>query len=220
MDLFDLGLYFSYYVPAKAADHTFLKYAAAACAAKALGRISGQRPAFGGNASQLAWTEQFPECRSVDWLHKGAEHYRTAVKLLREALHEDYQKYLSDHPESHKRHDPTEHPVESPTKRRKLSNLPSHVYRTNSDELLAATAILCVYEFLDASNLEWSGHLNGAKSLIDIAKERMMPLQRPSPAILLPPSSYVRISKARKATFWNIARQDMLAACSSRLIVA
>jgi hypothetical protein len=86
-------------------------------------------------------------------------------------------------------------------------------HKPNSDELLAATAILCVYEFLDASVPEWSRHLNGAKSLLDIAKERMMPLQLPSPGTpLLSPSS-TRMSKARKATFWNIARQDMLAAC-------
>jgi hypothetical protein len=53
------------------------------------------------------------------------------------------------------------------------------------------------------------------KSLLDIAEVGMMPLeQRPSPG----DGSYQKpkksgLSKARRATFWNFARQDYLAAC-------
>ena len=212
MDLFDLGTYFASYVPVKALGNPLLKYAAVAYAAKALGRVQGKKPIMGGNVSRQARMELYPDALSIDWYHKAAEYYDTAVSLLRQTLQDD---------SNHTPEEPieTEHvwsgiqvnDDHTSCKRRRVSSTTGH--KPNSDELLAATAILCVYEFLDASVPEWSRHLNGAKSLLDIAKERMMPLQLPSPGTpLLSPSS-TRMSKARKATFWNIARQDMLAAC-------
>ena len=71
------------------------------------------------------------------------------------------------------------------------------------------TAILCVYEFLSATGAAWSRHLNGTKSLLVIAEGGMMPLGELS----VPPS------KARRATFWNFARQDYLAACKSSALI-
>ncbi|KAF2142042.1 uncharacterized protein K452DRAFT_227477 [Aplosporella prunicola CBS 121167] len=206
MDLFDLGSYFGSYVPVKAHSNPVLKYAAAAYAAKGLGRIRGKRPIAGGNGIRRARTELYPNAHSVDWYHKAAEYYDHAVSLLRQALQEDSRGSAA--PEGQWRGgDPPDRLGHA--KRRSVSSIsPS---RCNSDELLAATAILCVYEFLDASGLEWSRHLNGAKSLIDIAKDSMMPLQLPSPGIPLQQQS-PRLSKARRATFWNFARQDMLSA--------
>jgi hypothetical protein len=49
MDLFDLGTYFSSYVPVKAQENLLLKYAALAYSAKALGRVQGRKPGMGGN---------------------------------------------------------------------------------------------------------------------------------------------------------------------------
>jgi hypothetical protein len=71
---------------------------------------------------------------------------------------------------------------------------------------------LCVYEFLDNANTAWARHLSGTKSLFDLAeKEGMMPVQSPtSPGSL---SQRITPSRARRATFWNFARQDFLAAC-------
>ena len=94
-------------------------------------------------------------------------------------------------------------------KRRRVSRqLPSG----NPDETLAAAAILCVYEFLDNANTAWARHLSGTKSLFDLAEnEGMMPIQSPtSPGSL---SQRITPSRARRATFWNFARQDFLAAC-------
>lgn len=51
MDLFDLGTYFSSYVPAKACENPLLKYAACACAAKSLARATKRQPAPGGNVT-------------------------------------------------------------------------------------------------------------------------------------------------------------------------
>lgn len=200
MDLFDLGLYFSSYVPANSLTNPLLKYAAVACAAKALGRIRGQKPTFGGNASYLAHTEVFPDAPTVDWFHKATGYYDVALSLLREALQDQTLARSPGSADDHR------------NKRRRLSSLP--LSQTDSDEVLAATAILSVYEFLDASGPEWSRHLNGAKSLLDIAKDGMMPLQLPSPDSLQP--HVTGLSKARKATFWNLARQDMLAAFINR----
>jgi len=44
------------------------------------------------------------------------------------------------------------------------------------------------------------------------SQEYMSPLQMPTPNSSISSSSFGFISKARRATFWNIARQDMLAA--------
>lgn len=45
MDLFDLGCYFSHYVPVEAKSKPLLRYAVCACAVKQLGRIEGFKDA-------------------------------------------------------------------------------------------------------------------------------------------------------------------------------
>lgn len=207
MDLFDLGTYFSSYVPVKAQDNPLLKYAAIAYAAKALARVQGRKPVMGGSVSRQARMEQYPEVQSVDWYHKATQYYNTAVSLLLQALKSDASSGDSDSDADGSTHGP-----DGPSRRhrRKSSNTS---FKSNNDELLAASAILCVYEFLDASVPEWAKHLNGAKSLLVIAQERMMPLQISTPGSMITPADRGLISKARQATFWNIARQDMLAAC-------
>lgn len=79
-----------------------------------------------------------------------------------------------------------------------------------SDELLAVTAILCAYEHLSASDVAWSGHLSGTMTLLNMATHELRPYT-------LSPGSCDDLgpSKARKAIFWNFARQDFLAACRS-----
>ncbi|KAF2461517.1 hypothetical protein BDY21DRAFT_398090 [Lineolata rhizophorae] len=216
MDLFDLGTYFASYVPAKAQENPLLKYAAVAYAAKAIGRVQGKKPTVGGNASRVAYTEMYADAFRVNWFDKATEYYDRALSLLRKGLHEerDIEKAGSEDDETLRwpkfvtSTDTNESAIQR--KRRRLSIIPPR--RTSSDELLAATAILSVYEFLDASECAWWNHLNGAKGILDVAKERMMPLQLPSPDSPVQQRLNTGISKARKATFWNIARQDMLAA--------
>lgn len=102
--------------------------------------------------------------------------------------------------------------VPSSTGRGKKRRLSRHTQSTSAGETLAAAAILCVYEFLDNANTAWARHLSGPKSLFDMAEnEGMMPVQSPtSPGAI---SERISPSRARKATFWNFARQDFLAAC-------
>lgn len=210
MDLFDLGTYFSSYVPVKAQENALLKYAAVAYAAKALARVQGRKPVMGGSVSRQARMEVYPDAHAVDWYHKATQYYDTAVSLLLQALKND----PTVTPESDS--DVGEHPYspDGPSPKRRCRSR-NRTFQSNSDELLAASAILCVYEFLDASVPEWAKHLNGAKSLLVIAQERMMPLQMPTPSSVISSANLGFISKARRATFWNIARQDMLAACKS-----
>jgi hypothetical protein len=211
MDLFDLGTYFASYVPVKARDNPLLKYAAVACAAKALARAQGRKPAMGGSAARQARLEMYPDASMIDWKHKAAIYYDTAVSLLLQALKNNANSTPDDSDcelRSHNGSVAYGHDGQAPKRRRTSSNTS---FVSNTDDLLAASAILCVYEFLDTSIAEWAKHLNGAKSLLVLAQERMLPLQMPTPSSTMSSATYKCISKARRATFWNIARQDMLA---------
>lgn len=214
MDLFDLGTYFASYVPVKARENPLLKYAAVACAAKALARVQGRKPVMGGSARRQARMEQYPDAPSVDWKHKAAVYYDNAVSLLLQALKTDATVSRNESDCGVRHHNGNiAYALDSPApNKRRSSSINSFV--SSTDELLAASAILCVYEFLDTSVSEWAKHLNGAKSLLVLAQDRMPPLQMPTPGSTMS-SSFNFISKARRATFWNIARQDMLAACKS-----
>ena len=91
-------------------------------------------------------------------------------------------------------------------------------HEKQSDNVLAATAILSVYEFLDASGAAWSRHLNGTKSLLDIAQTKLISVEVPAaPGCFQSLHELKKPSAARKAIFWNFARQDCLAACTSLL---
>ena len=215
MDLFDLGMYFAYYVPVKALSNPLLKYAACAYAAKHLGRVKGAKAIVGGICSKQASMELWPDAENVDWYWYGAKYYDKAISLLMETLQQDPSGTPLPSPGANLNHwqgqDSPDDDNLSRNKRRRTSEgrLPS----TCSDELLAATAILCAHEFLDASGAAWARHLSGTKSLLDIAEVGMMPLETQST-----PSSYqsprcVKPTRARKAIFWNFARQDFLAAC-------
>ncbi|KAL6712490.1 hypothetical protein ACN47E_000367 [Coniothyrium glycines] len=193
MDLFDFGTYFASYVPVKARENPLLKYAAIACAAKSLSRVQGRRPVMG-----------------VDWKHKAAVYYDTAVTLLLQALKRDPSSTPDDSDGEHRRRNDSLSFDQPASKRRRTSSNAQFV--SSTDELLAASAILCVFEFLDTSVSEWSKHLNGAKSLLVLSQERVMSFQIIAPNSKLSASTLNFSSKARRATFWNIARQDMLAA--------
>jgi hypothetical protein len=203
MDLFDLGSFFAVDVPLKAASSPLLLYASIALSAKALGRtrITAQHPKSSG-------TKRTP----AEWSHKARYYYDQAITLLRQALENETRQVSAGHQSPALVADAvTEvgvgHHSESPP-------VPC---RTDSDELIATTAILCVFEFLDASGTEWSRHLDGAKSLFDIAKDGTMPLSNTapdySPMLTSRPTSS---TKGRRAVFWNVCRQEMLNACELR----
>ena len=215
MDLFDLKLFFATTVPVLAVDSPLLLYSCAALSAKSLARVAGRKPTMSGQieearrSSMEHWAGL--ELDVEGWYQKAREYYDLAVSLLRQALSGDSRPPTSSLPQ---------HTSPSTISNAQSIQLPT----TDSDELVAATAILCVYEFLDASAQEWSRHLDGAKSLFDIANDRMVQLTiRTSPPPISPTSlpqpgrATIRgeeypLSIGRRAVFWNFARQDMLSA--------
>ena len=183
MDLFDCGHFFSYHVPVKALESPLLKYAACAYAAKQLDRVGGSKPVLGA-CSQQAKMELWPNMGKTDWQWVGAKYYDKAIGLLLGALEQQQ----SDGRES------------------ELGNSPQSPPKT-SDNLLAAAAILCEYEAMDIAGA-WSRHLNGTKTLLDIAEIGM----RPAGDSARDMENIKLFAGSRKAIFWNFARQDFAAA--------
>lgn len=187
MDLFDCGNYFSTQVPIKAVRNPIIMNAACAYAAKHLHRVRGVRAPYGGNCSQRAYMEIWPhKTKNPDWDFYACKYYDRAIKLLLETLHGE--------------------PGLSPRGSQQMvpSNTP--------DELLAATAILCEYEAMDMSDAAWSRHLDGTKSLLEIAELGMRPA-RDHELLGLDEHSGL-FAGSRKAIFWNFARQDFASACA------
>lgn len=220
MDLFDLGCYFGQLVPVQALTNPLLKYSACAYAAKQLGRVDGRKAVIGGIVSKQAEMELYPQPGTADWSYISAKYYDKAISLLMEELSNSGVQEMPltpivenavYTPRSGSHASPVSAQSRQDGKRRRLSRGRSS-HTTNADETLAAAAILCVYEFLDNANTAWARHLSGTKSLFDMAEnEGMMPVQSPtSPGAV---SQRIKPSRGRKATFWNFARQDFLAAC-------
>ena len=226
MDLYDLNSYFAYYVPVKAMTNPLLRFAAASYSAKQLSRVGGRKQARGGYATQQGYSELWPDITKVDWGNKAAQYYDKAIKILLAALRdgavgvgptvtdEGQLEYGASVPAGKRKAFHASSPSDSSgsgslerAKRRKISAGPSL-----SDEMAAATAIMCNYELLHDAGPDWIKHLDGTKtlldrkSLFDIVEGSMMPLQ---PQELMPRP---KISRARQATFWNFARQDLLSA--------
>ena len=242
MDLFDLGLYFTNHVPIKVLTNPLLKNAAAAYAAKQLGRMKGRKFPMGGFGTRLAYSELYQDIHTIDWQHKAPYYYDKAINLLIQAIKDgrlngqndtinspleapspfrvtDLHGVQGEHRGSFNSQSPsvTSGPSSGSRRWRKASSGPYL-----SDEMAAATVILCDYEILGGSRDNWSRHLYGAKELLsssgqnsldrripfdklfDIVEGNVMPLQTPC----IVPSR--NISRARQATFWNFARQDWL----------
>lgn len=206
MDLFDLNSFFAVDVPVKASSCPLLLYAAIALSAKALGRIRISAQYVKQSASKRTPSQ---------WSHKATYYYDLAIGLLRQALENGtiFSPATTHLPSETIRSPGSANGAsDSFPQWRNMHAMQSRAMLPGpeSDEMVATTAILCVYEFLDASGLEWSRHLDGAKSLFDIATDGTLPLTARSPGLVVAPSSS---SKGRRAVFWNVCRQEMLDAC-------
>ena len=202
MDLFDCGRYFSFHVPIKARSNSLLRYAACAYAAKQLGRCKGVKPILGGLCSQQARMEVLPGGEKRDWMLVAMKYYDLALQLLREALEE--QNHWSKQTTAYI----TTSEDSNPAAGGSLTDIPVRTRPPKTpDELLAATAILCEIEAMDA-NGSWANHLAGTKSLLDVAEVGMKPSDG-----TLDVHDEPKFAGARKAIFWNFARQDFIAAC-------
>ncbi|KAL9610979.1 MAG: hypothetical protein Q9167_004356 [Letrouitia subvulpina] len=224
MDLFDLGKYFGAHVPVKAVSNLLLKHAACAYAAKQLGRVGGKKATVGGASARQASMELWVQADQEDWAFLAAKHYDKAISLLMKALQWDQGPSDANSTESIDSRRYAARTLEDMIEERRLRRrlFGSSQSTARSDDLLGATAILCAYEFLDASNAAWARHLSGTKSLFDVVEVGMMPLELPSfPESFSVARQERKPSKARRAIFWNFARQDFSAAfineCRTRL---
>ena len=216
MDLFDLGNYFGSVVPVQARSCPLLKHAACAYAAKQLGRTKGTSTRVRSISSSHTTRDRFDD-PSMDWEWEGAYHYDKSIALLMDELQQNQVSSSAVSPDAialSSEISGSPYGMDMGLSLRSGRN----VVRLRSDEVVAAAAILCVYEFLSATGTAWSRHLNGTKSLLDVAEGNVMPLEMPSfDSFFL--SQRRSSSKARRATFWNFARQDYLAACELLFLV-
>ncbi|KAF2995326.1 hypothetical protein E8E13_000894 [Curvularia kusanoi] len=83
----------------------------------------------------------------------------------------------------------------------------------STEDVLLASALLCVYESLDATLPEWSKHLSGVMSLLGLQNRHHNSLRLSDADIITSPTNSYLASDAQKVTFWIMVRQDMLAAC-------
>ncbi|KAL1311116.1 hypothetical protein AAFC00_001320 [Neodothiora populina] len=210
MDLFDQHSYFSVHLPVKATSCPMLLYAAIALSAKALAytRVSA-------HYVRLPATKHTPS----KWLHKARLFYNRAIGLLRHALDHGTVPGMPEGSAVRTSDQQDACPITivatnsigqshlDPDLDTQTNGGDCLFPRTDSNELLATTAVLCVYEFLDASSVEWSRHLDGAKSLFEIATDGALPLMVALPEQITYESSS---SRARRAIFWNICRQEMI----------
>ncbi|KAL9600201.1 MAG: hypothetical protein Q9219_003344 [cf. Caloplaca sp. 3 TL-2023] len=220
MDLYDQTTFFSSYIPVKSISNPLLKNAACAYAAKQIGRVNGRIISAGGSSPHKARMQTWEGPDKEDWALLAAEYYDRAISLLMEALQWDHTSSGENSTEEIDKRHYAPRTVEGMVEERRLRRrqFGSAQSTARSDDLLAATSILCEYESLDASNAAWAHHLSGTKSLLDVVEVGMMPLDSSSPEAPLPRK---KLSQARKATFWNFARQDLFAAfvheCRTRL---
>ncbi|KAF2105035.1 hypothetical protein NA57DRAFT_51817 [Rhizodiscina lignyota] len=172
MDLFDTRAYYSRRVTILAARSALLKFAACSLAAKCLHRIRRNGSISVPESAGGASPEDFHRGHVNDWQYKSVEYYDHAIGLLREATQLDQQ----------------------------------HLYGTStgikSDEVLAAIALLAMFELMDSPGPEWKAHLSA-----------LLLLDTPSTAVLSSPSmNEIPRSITNHSIFWNFARQDYLAA--------
>lgn len=210
MDLFDLTGFFALEVPTRSLTCPLLKSALCAYGAKQLARVRGCKAIWGGVVSAQARMENWPETGTIDWNYEAAKYYEMAIQELIKSLQRDAgPDNLGDGARTMNGRQESigsdgRSTCTAPTRR---SSDP------NSEDTFSATAILAVYEFVSASGFGWHRHLNGAKSLLKIGELKSVPEQQgfASCAYTYP----LKLSRSRRAIFWNFARQDYLAGCKS-----
>ena len=211
MDLYDLGRYFSGYVPVQARNHALIRHAACAYAAKQIYLANRSPPDINRSPPRQAETRSFID-PTVDWEREGSFHYDQSIILLRQLILEDQSPNTptdltsilarAEKAGNAKR-------VDVAFGLQNISHDGLAQSRLRSDDVVAAAIILGIYEFMSNTGAAWSRHLWGTKSLLDTVMRPVGTSSCNSPVI----SPRQHLSGARKATFWQFARQDYLAAC-------
>lgn len=75
----------------------------------------------------------------------------------------------------------------------------------DKEEMLAAVAILCAFELMDAPGSAWKAHLSALPLFHD-----------ETPSVAEHPSIVIPHTAVKGPIFWSLARQDLLCACKFR----
>lgn len=175
MDLYDVTAYFTFHVPRLAATRPLLRSACCALASKHIRRLLDARPLESGSVLPYLRSEYWKtNLRSRNWNYESAAYYDDAIRLLMEQI-------------------------------ARIGNVTdtSAVRNDRSEEALAAIAILCMYELLDAPGPEWTAHMS-ALPLLETAPAQMLDTISPQPSTR---------DLYKRSIFWNFVRQDYLYAC-------
>ena len=213
MDLYDLGSYFSGYVPVQARNHSLLRHAACAYAAKQIYLATRQRTTVDGRSTREANMRAYIDT-SIDWVREGSFHYDQSISLLRQLILEGQSPVIPTEFASvqiqgeFRRSDQNVRLTNGPKGSLQNEQIQARLW---SDDVVAAAIILGVCEFMSNTGAAWSRHLWGTKSLLDTATRPLATSSLGSPAT----SRHQKVSRARNATFWQFARQDYLAACKA-----
>ena len=210
MDLFDFGCYFSSIIPVQARLHPLLKHSVCAYAAKQLFRGGTQKALVGGVTSRQASMETYDE--PVDWEYEASSHYGEAVSILTNLVASATAASEAEKADTYWDFIDPPSDVDMDETERLRSQRQQARDRLQEDEVVAASTILGVYEFVSATGTAWSRHLNGTKLLLDVAAPKLAPLALLSGTLSISPA--LAPSEGRKAAFWQLARQDYLAACT------
>lgn len=211
MDLYDLARYFSGYVPVQARNHVLIRHAACAYAAEQIYLASKSHSNGDGGSARQATTKAYID-PITDWEHEASFHYDQSIILLRQLILKDQSPSTpTDLTTVLARAEEKGHAngVGLTTSMQNSSPKGPAQARLWSDDVVAAAIILGIYEFMSNTGAAWSRHLWGTKSLLDTAMRPIGMSFDTSPVI----SPYHKLSGAWKATFWQFARQDYLAAC-------
>ncbi|KAF7588322.1 hypothetical protein BBP40_005888 [Aspergillus hancockii] len=206
LDISDSTKFFEAYVPIRAINDHFLKFAIAALAAKHLGRMKGARsPTGGGMFTSPAAMEIYPNATEVDWFLKATNYYYLASLRMNSSISEAYTSVSSSAI--------LESPIQiasrwlsQQTPSSLIEEPAASTFWRKTENILAACTIMMIYKIMDEPGENWQPHLSGIKSLFD----SLLQLHSSSITVSRPFSQGVR------AAFWNFTRLDYLGSYINR----
>ncbi|KAE8148903.1 hypothetical protein BDV25DRAFT_157310 [Aspergillus avenaceus] len=209
LDISDSAKFFEVYVPIRAINDQYLRFAIAALAAKHLGRMKGAKsPAGGGLFTRPATMEMYPNAAQVDWFLKATNYYILAAIRMNSSISETYTSASSS--------TLLESPIQIANRwlsvQLKQSSSPlaeGMVTAGNwrkTENIFAAITIMTMYKLMDEPGENWRSHLSGVRQLFD----SLLHLHNST-------STRSTFPQGARAAFWNFARLDYMGSYIARL---
>uniref|UniRef100_A0A8H7K610 Transcription factor domain-containing protein n=1 Tax=Bionectria ochroleuca TaxID=29856 RepID=A0A8H7K610_BIOOC len=198
MDLLYRYEVFSREVLTLAREHSILRYAACAVAAKQLGQMNHPIPALCGKIQRSIATRCFRGRSGFIWY--GIKYYEKAIRTLVKSITPKDQQ--APHMAQTQSSDDHASPAVS------LSQGDLMVRAEGEDPIvrLLGTCILIQYEALSANRDAWSGHLTGFSKLLDLIDAGQLLNHHPIFEQVYP---WTKSIMEVKAGFWNFVANDL-----------